>query len=173
MSFSNILQIIEILAVGTGVVFALYQLRQYHRRRERDATMVLLNSLQTPEFSHGMGLLFELPEGLNKEELQNYVGDNMQFLYVLFAAFESIGILVYRNEMNLALVHDFFSGPVKLCWRKCGTYFKELRQETNQETIGEWVQWLADRLSDLERQGVLPPAHIAFKDWTPSNKKVH
>ena len=169
MSFVNILQIIEIVAVITGVVFALYQLRQYHGRRNREAALVLLHSLQTPEFSHGMGLLFELPEGLTKEELKDQIGDNMRYLYVLFATFESIGVLVYRNELNLTLVQDFFSGPITLCWRKCGRYFEELRKETNQETIGEWVQWLAERLSDLEMHRTSLPAHIAYKDWTPQH----
>ena len=168
MSFVNILQIIEIIAVITGVVFALYQLRQYRHRRDSEAAMVLLRSLQTPEFSHGMGLLFELPEGLTKGELKDHVGDNMIYLNVLFATFESVGVLVYRNELNLALVHDFFSGPITLCWKKCGKYFEELREETNQETIGEWVQWLAERVSELQTQKTaLPPAHIAYKDWKP------
>ena len=110
MSFVNILQIIEIIAVITGAVFALYQLRQYRRRRDSDAAMVLLHSLQTPEFSHGMGLLFELSEGLTKEEL---------------------------------------------------------REETDQQTIGEWIQWLAERIRDLVKNNKALPAHIAYSNWTP------
>lgn len=167
ISFDNILQIIEIIAVITGIAFALYQLRQYRRRRDSDAAMVLLRSLQTPEFSHGMGLLFELPQGLTKKELKDKIGDNMKYLYVLFATFESIGVLVYRNELNLTLVHEFFSGPVILCWRKCRSYFEELREETGQETIGEWIQWLAERIKDVENHSKTLPAHIAYSNWTP------
>ncbi len=167
MSFENILQIIEIIAVATGVIFALYQLRQYHHRRKRDAALVLLHSLQTPEFSYVMVLLFELPEGLPRQELKQHVGDNMRYLSVLFATFESIGVLVYRKELNLTLVHDFFSGTIKLCWQKCGRYFEDIRKETNQETYCEWVQWLADRLSELEIKRSPLPAHIAYRDWKP------
>jgi len=167
MSFENILQIIEIIAVATGVVFALYQLRQYHNRRNRDSALILLHSLQTPEFSHGMGLLFELPEGLNKAELKEHIGDDMRYFNVLFATFESIGILVHRNDLDLDLVHGFFSGPITLCWRKCGSYFEELRIDTNQESIGEWIQWLAERLSDLELKSKKLPAYVAYKDWEP------
>ncbi len=95
----------------------------------------------------------------------------MLYLNVLFATFESIGVLVYRNELNLTLVQDFFSRPITLCWKKCERYFEELREETNQETIGEWVQWLAKRVSKLQTQKtVLPPAHIAYKDWKPPSK---
>ena len=167
MSFENILQIIEIIAVATGVIFALYQLRQYHHRRNRDAALVLLHSLQTPEFSHGMGLLFELTEGLTKEEFKEQAGDNMLYFNALFATFESIGVLVYHNELDITLVHDFFSGPIKLCWRKCGRYFEEIRKETNQESIGEWFQWLAERILELDKQSTTLPAHIAYKDWKP------
>ena len=170
ISLENILQLIEIVVVIIGVVFALYQLRQYRHRQDRDAAMVLLHSLQTPEFSHGMALLFELPEGLTKEELKEHVGDNILYLNVLFATFESIGVLVYRNDLNLTLVHDFFSGPVILFWQKCGQYFEELRNETNQDTIGEWAQWLAERILDFDMKRTTLPAYTAYKDWTPPKK---
>lgn len=170
MNLTNILQLIEIVTVAIGVVFALYQLRQYRNRQDKDAAMVLLHSLQTPDFSHGMGLLFELPEGLTKEELKENIGDNMRYLNVLFATFESIGVLVYRNELSITLVHDFFSGPVIMCWQKCGQYFKEIRNETNQDTIGEWVQWLAEHILELDRQRTTLPAYTAYKDWKPPKK---
>ena len=34
---------------------------------------------------------------------------------------ESLGILVFRGEVSLDLVDDFFSGAVELSWRKSET----------------------------------------------------
>ena len=40
---------------------------------------------------------------------------------------ESLGVLVYRGELSLGLVDDFFSDAIVLCWRKCRRYIEELR----------------------------------------------
>ena len=67
---------------------------------------------------------------------------------------ESIGVLVFRGEVSIDLVDDFFSGPIVVSWRKLQSYFFDERRETGRETVGEWFQWLAERFA--ERKAQLP-----------------
>ena len=86
-------------------------------------------------------------------------------LLVMFGTFESLGILVYRCEVKLELIDDFFSGPVILFWSKLKNYFLEIRESSNRENYGDWVQWLAERLEEREAKTTLSPAHITYKKW--------
>ena len=93
------------------------------------------------------------------------MGDKMDLVYSLMTTWESLGILVYRGEASLDLVDDFFSGPITISWDKLQQYVTEERGEQERETIGEWFQWLDDRMKDRESLNPPEPAHIAHRDW--------
>src|SRR6185436_14471715 len=96
---------------------ALLQLRNAERARNRDAALAMLRSFQTPDFTRGMELVFNLPEGLDKAALEARVGARMGDFFSVLTTIESIGVLVYRREIELELVDDFFSGPIVIAWR--------------------------------------------------------
>ena len=81
---------------------------------------------------------------------------------------ESLGLLVFRREVTLDLVGDFFSGPIIASWRKLSCYIAELRSDAHRDTYFEWVQWLGERMVEEEKQTPPVPAHIAHREW---NKK--
>ena len=158
-------QLAEALAVIVAVVFALIQIRQYRRDKSREAAMVLLKSFQTPSFAKALTLVYHIPEGLSKNEIEVRLGDDFHLVYALMTTWESLGILVHRGEISLAMVDDFFSGPITVSWRRLkGQVFGE-REELGRETIGEWFEWLADRFADRESAEPPVPAHIAHRDW--------
>ena len=78
---------------------------------------------------------------------------------------ESLGILVYRGEVDLDLVDEFFSGPIKVSWRKLQGHVLGEREMLGRETIEEWFQWLTERLAERESERPRVPAHIAHKYW--------
>jgi hypothetical protein len=54
---------------------------------------------------------------------------------------------------------------VHVSWRKLHGYVEEDRHDLRRETVWEWFQWLAERMSEHEKQTPPVPAHIAHKDW--------
>lgn len=163
-------QLIEAVAVVVAVGFAIIQVRQHERRQARESAMELLHSFQTPEFAKALTLVYGMPDGLTKKEIEARLGDDMHLVYAMTTTWESIGALVHRGEISLGLVDDFFSGPITIGWRRLRGYFEEERAEQNRDTIGEWFQWLAERLADVESTEPPVPAHIAHRDWTPKLK---
>lgn len=146
------------------------QLRQYRASREREAALEFLRSFQTPAMATAIRAVYGLPEGLSKSEIEAALGERMDIVYALMTTWESIGILVYRGEITLDLVDDFFSGPIRLSWRKLEMYVRTERSEQNRDTIEEWFEWLNDRL--VERESTTPPvpAHVAYRDWHPKRR---
>jgi hypothetical protein len=171
MMIQVIFQILENVAVVIGVGFGIVQLRQYHREKRREAAIELLHSFQTPSFAEALHLVYNLPDGLSKEEVESRLGERFPLVYALTTTWESLGILVCRNEIDLDTVDDFFSGPIKISWRKLKGHVMGERAMLGRETIGEWFQWLSERLSEREVEVPPVPAHIAHQHWPRKQPK--
>lgn len=167
MSIEVFFQIVEALAVVIGVGFAMIQVRQYRRDKHREAAMELLHAFQTPSFARALNIVYSMPDSLSKEEVEEYAGDEFHIVYAMTTTWESIGVLVYRGEVDLELVDDFFSGPVIVSWRKLENHIIGEREAVGRATINEWFQWLKDRLEERESSAPPTPAHIEHKDWRP------
>jgi len=162
---STIANLVNAIAVTAGVLFAGVQLRQYRERRQRDAMSSLVRSFQTPSFGHALRRVSSLPDNASPEQISKLLGsDGEDSLYTLLTTWEALAILLYRKEVTIDLVDDFFSGPIVVTWRKLSQYVIERRIEAQRETYFEWVQWLAERM--IERENATPPlpAHIAHRD---------
>ena len=165
MSIEIVFQIVEAIAVVIGVAFAIAQVRQFRRDQHRESAVELLHSFQTSEFAKALNIVFNLPDGLSKEEIESTVGDDFHLVYSLMTTWESLGILVYRGEIDLDLVDDFFSGPIKISWSKLKGHVMGERSMLDRDTIEEWFQWLTERLAERESRTPRIPAHIAHKHW--------
>ena len=118
--------------------------------------------------SESLNILFEILEKqseFSKEEIESQVGDDFHLVYALMTTWESLGILVYRGEVDLDLIDDFFSGPIKISWQKLNGHVMGERALLERDTIEEWFQWLVERLSEKEARTPPIPAHVAHKDW--------
>jgi len=167
MSVEEIFQIIEAVAVVVGVGFAMIQVRHYRRDKRREAAMELLHTFQTPSFARALNIVYSMPDGLSREQVEEFTGDEFHIVYAMTTTWESIGVLVHHGEVSLQLVDDFFSGPILVSWRKLEKFILGERQAVGRETINEWFQWLKERLEESEGDTPPTPAHIEFKDWTP------
>jgi hypothetical protein len=165
LAVDSIFQVIEALAVVVGVGFAMIQVRQYRRDKHREAALELLHSFQTPSFARALNIVYSMPDGLSKDEVVEFAGDDFHFVYAMITTWESVGILVHRGEIDLQMVGDFFSGPILLSWRKLENFVVGERKEIHRETVNEWFQWLKERLDEIETETAPIPAYIEYKDW--------
>jgi hypothetical protein len=166
-ALANLADIIASLGVMLGLVFAGIQLRQFRLSQEREAVLELLHSYQTPSLARGLQLMFALPDDLSRAEVEARLGEDLATLWVVMVTWESLGVLIYRGQVELAIFDDFFSGPLLLSWRKLQRYVEEYRAQLQRETIFEWFQWLAERMQERESQVPPLPAHIGCRDWRP------
>ena len=166
MDIPTIANLINALAVTAGVIFAAAQIRYYRQRRRREAMLELVRSFQSPAFTSALRRVLSLPDGADAEKIREVLGpDGEDAVYLVSLTWESIGVLLFRRELTLDLVDDFFSGPILLSWQKLRVYGEEWRRELNRETGSEWFQWLAERMMERERLSPPVPAYIAHRKW--------
>jgi hypothetical protein len=168
MDLSTIIDLLSVIAVVCGLIFAGVELRQYRLSKNRESALELFNTWQSQEFMRGTRIISHLPDNLSMKQVQELVGDKMDDVYLVLAILEGIGTLVYKEELSLKLVEDFFSGNIVMTWIKMRRYLEEERGKLGRDTWGEWTQWLAERV--IEREGVIPavPAYIEHREWKAS-----
>lgn len=142
-----------ILIIGVG--FGLIQLRYHRASNQTNAMLELVHRFQTPEFARAMRTLFEIRNESTDITVYSVIERDPGLVYDLMATWESLGILVYRGEVSLDMVDDFFSGPIAISWEVLADYVVEERKEMQRDTMWEWFQWLAERMQ--ERESIRPP----------------
>ena len=166
MDISTLANLINAIAVTAGVIFAAVQIRQYRQRRQRDAMLELVRSFQSPAFTAAYRRVLSLPDGADAAKIREVLGpDGEDAVYLVSLTWESLGVLVYRRQVTLDLVDDFFSGPLVICWRKLKVYSEEWRRTLNRETGNEWFHWLAERMLEREKTSPPIPAYVAHRHW--------
>jgi len=166
MEFTTLLSLLSTSAIVAAGIFAGAQLRHLNKQRARESALQMLHSFQTPEFLNAINIVFDLPEGLSKKELEERLGeDKMTCILVMFGTLESLGILIYRRDIDIRLVEDFFSGIIILSGRKLKNYLKEVRDSSNRQTYYEWYQWLYEQFEKRKLKTPAIPSFIAFRDW--------
>ena len=166
MDISTLANLINTIAVTAGVIFAAVQIREFRRQRRRQSMYTLVQTFQGVDFAKALHLIMELPDNLDPAEIRRRVGpEGEAAIYFVVNVWETIGVLVFKKELSLDLVDDFFSGPIVLTWRKLEPYLQQLRKERKRDTLFEWCQWLAERMMEREKSGAPVPAHIAYQNW--------
>ena len=167
MSWELLLQLIQTAAIVAGVVFGLVQLRQLRVQREMQAGAELLRPLQSPEMAEAILLIYGLPDNLDGKEFRARLGKDFGSVMALLALFESLGPLVARGHLPIAMYAEFYRGATIVCWNKVRVYVEEQRR-SGWTSLYEWVQWLAERMEERAPLSRDVPAYERFKDWRDS-----
>ena len=166
MDLSTIANLVNAMAVTAGVIFAAAQIRHYRQRRRRDAMLELVRSFQSPDFTSALRRINSLPDGADLAAIHEVLGpDGPDNVFLVGLTWESLGVLLFRHEVTLDLMDDFFSGAIVISWRKLSVFVEEDRRSVQRDTVWEWFQWLAERMIEREKKATPVPAHIAHRRW--------
>jgi hypothetical protein len=165
MDINSIFSLVSTLAIVVGLFFAGVQLHQLNKQRVREYATQLLHSFTTLEFQNAGKIVFELPEGLSKKEIEKRLGDKLTSVLGMLGTFESLGLLICRREIDIQLVEDFISGLIIHSGKKFKNYLVEMRELTNRPTYFEWFQWMYEQIEKRESKTPAIPAYIEYQNW--------
>ena len=159
-------QIVGPTAVALGVILGLVQLREFQRQRRETAAVELVNSFRNAEFNLALRLIWALPEPISAEELRAQGRELEDAAVLIGTTMESVGVLVYRRVVPFPILDELMGDATVRFWTKLGPWVQQLRREQGRESVFEWFQWLAERLSEHERR-TTEGAHVRFRKWKP------
>jgi hypothetical protein len=77
---------------------------------------------------------------------------------------ESVGVLVYRRVVPIAVLDDLMGDAIVRFWVKLSPWVVHLRREQGRESVYEWFQWLVERLQERERRSTVG-VHVKYRSW--------
>jgi len=148
MDVASISAVVAAGGVIIGVVFAVLQLRDLVKTRQTDLIVRLYSTFDSKEFLEAFEKVMAMEFKDFDEALKKY-GMSLPLHVGLF--FEQIGVLLHRKLIDIELVDDLFTSPIKQTWEKMEPLEKAARKYYNRPQIGEWFEYLYNEMQKRDQ----------------------
>ena len=165
IDLTDISNLVTTVAVVVGVVFGLAQLRQATRARRDHAAVDIVRTVQTPEVRRAVERILKLPDDVDPSIIRND-RELLQAALAVDSACEMWGCMVFEDVVNHRMLDRMVGGWVRGTWRRLRVWVEAERVDNRNPNVGEWWQWLYDRLEADPDPGKARGAHIAYRGRT-------
>jgi hypothetical protein len=146
-------QTISIVVASAGVflaaIYYIFQIRHQTKLRQTDLIMRLYSRYGSEGFQKTWNKLWQrnlkdFHDYQEKYGLAEWIG--------VGTFFEGIGILLHRKLVDIVMVDELFTAPLKMAWDLMRDSIMEARKEFNQPTIFEWFEYLYNEMQKREQK---------------------
>ena len=145
------------LSFIVAVIFGIAQVRIASRDRRERLTLETMRNFQTREFAELILYITttKMPSNISEWALKPA---EERIRFIQFAQqMESLGLLVAEKLINLDLVDKTLGSLVTTAWEKYKTLFLDMREKNPDPFLGEYFQWLAERINERMQQNPRRP----------------
>lgn len=136
-------------SVVAGVIYYALQIRHQNKMRQTDLVMKLYSQFNNLEFQKVWEEILNR-QAKDYDDYHNKYG--MAEVTAVGMFFEGIGILLKRRLIDIGLVDDMFTTPIKWTWEKIKEQTLETRRVRNQPEILEWFEYLYNEMKKREQR---------------------
>ncbi len=151
------------LSFMVGLIFGIAQVRTAARDRRERLTIQTVHDFQSREFVDLMQFVLNTEMPVNREGMQALSVKEQTDLMQFAQQMESLGILVAEKLINIDLVDKTLGSFVTTSWEKYKTLFLNIREVTPDPYLGEYFQWLAERIDERMKSNPRPPYYLNKK----------
>jgi hypothetical protein len=154
------------LSFIVGLIFGIAQVRTAARDRRERLTLETLREFQTREFVGMMNDVYSRDIPGTREAFNKLPAAERIILMQFSQEMESLGILVAERQINIDLVDKTLGIFVVTAWEKFRKLFTDIREKQPDPFLGEYFQWLAERIEERMRNNPRKPffeTHASMK----------
>jgi len=151
LDIPSISAIIATVGVLIGVVLTVLEVRNLVETRQTDLVIRLYSTFGSEE----------LQDAWEKTQTREYKDFNayrreygLREVNEVGWFFEGVGVLLHRRLIDISLVDDLFSSPVKRAWERLKPIAEGERNQTQRPQIWEWFEYLYNEMQKREQKGV-------------------
>jgi hypothetical protein len=163
---ANIAEIVGVIIVVGGLFFAVLQLRQFRQQQRELAAIELFRFYGNPYFTEAFNRVMHMTDKMTAKDMRQDENGLEDAAMLISSTMENIGVMTYQRIVPFAVVNHLIGANAIILWNKLRLWTHTVREETNNDYMFEWFQWLVDRLEDFD-DTCERPAYEAFSDWTP------
>ena len=160
-----ILNLVSTAAIVGALVFTALQVRAANNARRDQGAVVLIQTTQNASWTEALNLVSALPENATAEYVHQQGAAMERALFELSIRLEPVGYMIFCRIVALQAVDDLIGGVAMVIWSRAKGGTEEDRKSTNNPKFNEWVEWLADRITERRRRLQLEPAPRQYRNW--------
>jgi len=148
LDIPSISAIIAAVGVLIGVVLTVLEVRNLVETRQTDLVIRLYSTFGSEE----------LQDAWEKTQTREYTDFNayrseygLREVNEVGWFFEGVGVLLHRKLIDIRLVDDLFSSPVKRAWERLKPIAEGERNQTRRPQIWEWFEYLYTEMEKREQ----------------------
>jgi hypothetical protein len=149
LDIPSISAIIAAVGVLIGVVLTVLEVRNLVETRQTDLVIRLYSTFGSEE----------LQDAWEKTQTREYKDFNayrreygLREVNEVGWFFEGVGVLLHRRLIDIGLVDDLFSSPVKRAWERLKPIAEGERNQTQRPQIWEWFEYLYTEMQNREQK---------------------
>jgi hypothetical protein len=150
------------LAVVFGIAFGLIQLRQAIRARRDHAAVDIVRTVQTQEVRRAVERVMNLPDDVDPELIRDDPA-LLQAVLAVDSACEMWGCMVYEKVVDHRMLDRMVGGWIRATWRRLRRWVESERATSRNPNVGEWWQWLYERLEADGDPAKGMGAHVTYR----------
>jgi predicted trehalose synthase len=160
MGTATILSAVSSFAVVAALIFAALQVRVANRTRAEHAAISIVEAAQSEAWTRGLNQLHRIPAEATAEQIDALGSEVTSAIEQVGIRVETIGYMVWRGMVDIAMVDDLFGGIVIFWWSRIKPFAERDRMRTSNPKSYEWFQWLAERLVERRQRRPAIPAYL-------------
>lgn len=165
---ANIAEIVGATIVVVGLFFAVLQMRQIREQRRELAAIELFRFYGNPSFTRAMNRMLHMPDGWTVEQIRQDDRGLEDAAMLISSTMENIGVMTHQRIVPFTVVNHLIGASTLILWKKLELWAEKLREETDNDYLFEWFQWLAGQLDQYEDKNQ-QPAYDAYSKWLPKH----
>ena len=162
MDLDTALSLITTVAIVAGVGFGLVQLRQALRDRRDHAAVDIVRTVQTQEVRRAVERVLKLPDDADPDVIRSDP-DLLEAALAVDSACEMWGSMVYEGVVDHHMLDRMVGGWVRGTWSRLRRWVEVERVANRNPNVGEWWEWLNDRLLADPDPAKAQGAHVAYR----------
>ena len=145
------------LSFIVALVFGIAQVHAAERDRRERLTLETLRNFQTREFAELILWITSRDLPSNRQQMRALPANEQIILIQFSQQMESLGLLVAERLINIELVDKTLGSLVTTAWEKYKIMFLDMREKQPDPFLGEYFQWLAERIDERMRENPRKP----------------
>ena len=150
------------LAVVAGVVFGLAELRHATRSRRDHAAVDIVRTVQTQEVRQAVERVLNLPNDADPAVIRSDPA-MLEAALAVDSACEMWGSMVFEGVVDQHMLDRMVGGWIRGAWSRLHRWVEAERADNRNPNVGEWWQWLFERLEADPDPGKAAAAYVAFR----------
>ena len=140
-TWANLAEIIGAGSIITGLIIGWFQIRQFRIQQHNAVVITLAQTFYSQDLAKAIALVQSIPDGMHLQELRDRGPEYQAAAITVCTSFETMGLLVFKRIAPLDLVLDLAGGIVSVTCIKLRVWLKDIREEQQQPSWGEWFEW--------------------------------